>query len=167
MVAPYPRPRSERLDEDAEREVAELKALTDACRNLRGEMSVSPAQRVPLLAEGDATKLERYFPYMKLLARLSDAQVVDALPAADAPVSVVGSTRLMLKIEVDVAAERERLTKEIARLEAEIAKAQAKLANPNFVERAPAHVVAQEKERLANFSATLEKLRPQLEKLKA
>jgi valyl-tRNA synthetase len=71
----------------------------------------------------------------------------------------------MPHIEVDPAAERVRLQKEIARLESEISKANTKLANPNFVERAPAEVVAQEKERLAGFGATLEKLRSQLQKL--
>jgi len=86
--------------------------------------------------------------------------------ASHTPTAIVGDFRLKLKIEVDVAAERARLQKEFARLEVEIVKASAKLSNPNFVERAPAAVVAQEKERLATFLATLEQLKVQLDKLK-
>ena len=165
MLAPYPHAHAERIDAPAEAEVALLKELVGACRNLRGEMNVSAAQRIPLLANGDKARLEALAPYISMLAKLSEMHVVDTLPAADAPVAVVGDFRLMLKIEIDKAAERERLQKEISRLEAEIAKAQGKLANAGFVARAPAQVVAQERERLAAFSTTLENLRPQLAKL--
>ncbi|HEY5290686.1 MAG TPA: valine--tRNA ligase, partial [Burkholderiales bacterium] len=151
MLAPYPQSQPERIDAAAEAEVALLKDIVGACRNLRGEMNVSPAQRIPLLATGDKPRLEALSPYIRFLARLSDVSVVDALPAADAAVAVVGDCRLMLRIEIDKAAERERLQKEISRLEGEIAKAKGKLANAGFVERAPAQVVAQEKERLAAF----------------
>jgi valyl-tRNA synthetase len=145
----------------------ELKALTDACRNLRGEMQLSPATKVPLIIEGqDHARLNGFAPYLQALAKLSQVEVVAKLPDSPAPVSVVNTTRLMLKVEIDVAAERERLTKEITRLENEITKANAKLENEGFVARAPAQVVAQEKERVANFSATLEKLRDQMLKLK-
>jgi len=165
MLAPYPQPQTERIDAAAEAEVAVLKDLVNACRNLRGEMNVSPAQRLPLLASGDKARLEALSPYIKFLARLSDVSVVAALPEADAPVAVVGECRLMLRIEIDKAAERERLQKEISRIEGEIAKAKGKLANAGFVARAPAQVVAQEKERLAAFAITLENLKPQLAKL--
>jgi len=167
MVQPYPSARPERIDAAAEVQMSRMKAMIDQVRTLRGEMGLSPAQRVPLLAIGDRQTLEGFFPYMKTLARLSDATVVTAFPQADAPVAVSGDVRLMLHIEVDLAAERERLSKEIARLESELAKASAKLANPNFVERAPATVVTQERERIATFGATLEKLRPQLVSLQA
>jgi valyl-tRNA synthetase len=165
VLAPYPQPQAERVDAAAEAEVAVLKDLVGACRNLRGEMNISPAQRIPLLATGDKARLEALSPYIKTLAKLSEVSVVDALPAADAAVAVVGDCRLMLRIEIDKAAERERLQKEISRLEGEIAKARGKLANSGFVERAPAQVVAQEKERLAAFSVTLENLKSQLAKL--
>jgi valyl-tRNA synthetase len=167
MVQPYPHARPERIDEVAEAQMSRMKAMIEQVRTLRGEMGLSPAQRMPLLAIGDRQMLEHFFPYMKTLARLSDANVVTAFPQADAPVAVSGDTRLMLHIEVDLAAERERLSKEIARLESELAKASAKLANPNFVERAPAAVVAQERERMVAFGATLEKLKPQLASLQA
>ena len=165
LLAPYPQSQPERIDAAADAEVALLKELVGACRNLRGEMNISPAQRIPLLASGERARLEALSPYIKSLAKLADVSLVEALPAADAPVAVVGDFRLMLKIEIDKAAERERLQKEITRLEGEIAKAEGKLANAGFVARAPAQVVTQERERLAAFATTLENLRPQLEKL--
>jgi valyl-tRNA synthetase len=99
------------------------------------------------------------------LARVSDLRAVAELPESDSPVAVAGGHRLMPHIEVDPDAERERLKKERARLESEIAKAKTQLGNPSFVERAPGNVVAQMRERLAGFEATLAKVNAQLEKL--
>jgi valyl-tRNA synthetase len=170
MQQAYPLPQQQKIDLVAEEWMSQLKSMTDACRNLRGEMQLSPALRVPLILQAahpdDKASLQAFAPYLQALAKLSDVQVVDVLPESPAPVSIVGEIKLMLKVEIDVAAERERIAKEIARLEGEIAKAETKLDNEAFVARAPAQVVAQEKERLGGFIATLSKLREQFATLK-
>jgi len=166
MLEAYPKAQPDKLDEASEAWVALLKEAVDACRSLRGEMGISPAARVPLIAAGDAEALTAYAPYLKALAKLEEVSIVSDLPEADAPVMLVNDFKLMLKVEIDVAAEKERLSKEITRLENEINKANAKLNNESFVARAPAAVVEQEKARVADFSATLDKLASQLAKLK-
>ncbi|NLC36270.1 MAG: class I tRNA ligase family protein, partial [Alcaligenaceae bacterium] len=166
-IQPYPCSNPEAIDATAEAQVAELKAQVEAVRALRGEMNLSPAQRVPLIGLGDKEVLARNSEYLKALARLSEVEIVDALPQLGAPVQVVGTTELMLHVEIDVEAERARLDKEIQRLEGEIAKAQGKLSNESFVQRAPAKVVEQEKSRVAQFGETLAKVREQLAKLPA
>ena len=139
--------------------------MINACRTLRGEMSLSPASRVPLLATGNKQVLIEFTPYLTALAKLSSVEILDELPDAEAPVAIVGEFRLMLKIEVNIGEERARLAKEISRIEGEVVKAENKLGNASFVERAPPRVVEQEKERLASFGAMLKKLREQLQKL--
>jgi valyl-tRNA synthetase len=170
MVQPYPQPEPARIDPQADAELTLLKRIVDACRNLRGEMNLSPAARVPLALTPRDPRSEGFVPYLMALAKLSAVERVDALAdvegAGPAPVAVVGDYRLMLKVEVDVAAERERLGKEIARLQGEIGKAEGKLANGSFVERAPAAVVEQERRRLADFQSTLSKLSDQLERIR-
>ncbi len=165
MLQRYPTANPERLDAAAETWVATLKSLVTACRSLRGEMNLSPAQKVPLVGAGDIAALNAYAPYLATLAKLSEVSALDALPDSDAPVQIVGDFRLMLKIEIDVAAEKERLGKELARVEGEIQKAEKKLSTESFVARAPAAVVAQERERLAGFNALREKLAAQLARL--
>ena len=91
--------------------------------------------------------------------------IANELPSDEAAVAIVGSYKLMLKVEIDVKAERERLDKEIARLENEITKTEAKLGNESFVSRAPAAVVEQEKKRMNDFSMTLAQLQMQRAKL--
>ncbi|MDP1559049.1 MAG: valine--tRNA ligase [Nitrosomonas sp.] len=166
MCQPYPKADSVKIDKAAIKNIALLKDMINACRTLRGEMNLSPAQKVPLLASGDQRILENFSPYLITLTKLSAVEIMQGeLPNADAPVAIVGEFRLMLRIEVDVNAERERLTKEIARMTVEISRARTKLTNPSFVERAPGKVVAQEESRLAEFNARLEKLNEQLYKL--
>ncbi len=166
MLQPYPKSQPERIDEKAEAWVGQLKLLVEACRALRGEMEIPPGVRVPLLAIGNRDALTAYFPYMQSLAKVSETRVVEDFPDTDAPTAVVGDSRLMLEIKVDVGAEISRIEKEVTRVEGEIAKATGKLSNEGFTARAPAAVVAQEKQRLSGFQATLEKLRAQLASLK-
>jgi valyl-tRNA synthetase len=165
MLQSYPQAQPERIDEAAEAEIAVLKDLVTACRTLRSEMGIAPSQKVPLLAQGDRARLTAFAPYLSALARLSEVVIENELPSADAPVSIVGEHRLMLRIEIDVAAERLRLAKERERLRSEIDKANAKLANPNFVQRAPPLVVAQEQQRVAKFGAELGRIDEQLARL--
>jgi valyl-tRNA synthetase len=164
-LQPFPRANLEYIDPTAERDMARLRDLVGACRALRSEMGLSPAQRVPLLIAGDPDTLAHFIPYVTSLAKVSSIDIVDDLPATDAPVQVVGDTRLMLHIEIDVAAERQRLAKEIARLETEVGKASAKLGNESFVARAPASVVEQERARAAGLQSTLDQLRAQRARL--
>ncbi|MEZ2721586.1 valine--tRNA ligase [Paenalcaligenes hominis] len=166
-VQAYPEFIEAELNEQAEKSVNELKAQVDAIRALRSEMGLSPSERAPLLAQGDQNMLTRHTPYLKALAKLADVEIHPQLPDLGAPVQVVGTTQLMLHVEVDVEAETARLSKEIERLSAEIAKANGKLNNASFVERAPAAVVQQERDRLASFTQTLEKIEQQLMRLRA
>jgi len=165
MLQAYPKADLSRCDAAAEAWVARLKDMTNACRSLRGEMNISPALRVPLVGAGDTAILTAYAPYLAALAKLSEVTTVEVLPESDAPVQIVGEFRLMLKIEIDVAAEKERIRKELTRIEGEIVKAEKKLATESFISRAPAQVVAQERERLEGFTALCEKLKTQIARL--
>jgi valyl-tRNA synthetase len=175
MIQSYPVPELSSIDEEelrknemAELEVQRHKAFLNAGRSLRSKNDVPPSQGVLLCVAGDKDQITASASYVTALGRFTDVQAVDELPASsNSPTEPVGNFQLMIDIKVDVGAERDRIGKEIARVEAEIAKAQGKLGNTSFVERAPATVVQQERDRLAGFTATLEKLRGQLGRLTA
>jgi len=169
-TAPYPKAQPERIDAAADAWMARLKGIVGECRALRSEMGLSPGERVPLFAIGDTAFVSDAAALLKALARLADVTCIDdeagfARATAMAPVAVNGDLRLALQVEVDVDAERARLGKEVARLEAEISKTTAKLGNHSFVARAPAAVVEQERQRLADFTAALSRLRDQAARL--
>jgi valyl-tRNA synthetase len=156
MLAPYPRSQPEKIDAAAEREIAFAKEIVNAARNLRSEARIAPKERVAFYVTGELSAAAA--AAMVALARASELKKFAELPPSDSPVAVVGPHSIMPHIEVDPEAERERVAREIRRLEGEIGKARAKLANAAFVERAPAHVVQQERDRLHAFQATLDKL---------
>jgi valyl-tRNA synthetase len=172
VTAAYPQAQLEKVDPRADAWMAQLKGLAAEVRRLRSEMGLQPGERVPLLTHGDAAFVQAATPLLTALARLAEVRVLadDAAFAAAtqaAPVAVCGAVRLALQVQVDVAAEMARLDKEIARLAGEIAKARAKLGNASFVERAPAAVVEQERERVAGFERSLSRLRDQRDRLAA
>ncbi len=168
--APYPVAQTDRISAQADAWMNQLKAVVTACRSLRSEMGLSPAQRVPLMVHGNAEFIQQATPVLMALAKVSEVQYLSdegsfTHAAKMAPVTVVEGSRLALFVEIDVAAEQQRLSKEIERLGAEIQKAQAKLSNEGFVARAPASVVEQEQERLATFTQNLQRLQSQLAQL--
>ena len=175
MLAPYPIAQPEKIDVDAEQFVTQLKLITNATRNLRSEMQLSPAEKVPAFITTDnvdknsnsGAQLQAFLPYLQALARLSEISLVAQLPDADAAVAGAGGARVMLKVEIDVAAECARLIKESAKLAIEIDKAEVKLTNPAFADKAPPSVVAQERERLAGFKQKHTTMQAQLKKLTA
>ncbi|MDI9331040.1 MAG: valine--tRNA ligase [Alphaproteobacteria bacterium] len=174
VVAAYPISQPERIDDHAESHMARFKQLVDTCRNLRGEMGLSPSQRVPLLAlatsAADALWLKGQAGALQALAKLSEVQVFEgeaewSAQTQNAAVALAQGLRLCLHVEIDLEAERARLAKEIARLQGEIAKANGKLSNEAFVAKAPPAVIDQEKKRLTDFSDTLNKMQSQLSRL--
>jgi valyl-tRNA synthetase len=136
-------------------------------------MNVSPATRLPAVRgrRRDAGFIREAAPVLQALAKLKRGEgvrrrsLVAAAAAQAAPVAVAGDARLCLFMEIDVAAEKARLGKEAARLQGEVAKANGKLANEAFVAKAPPAVIEQERKRIAEFTATLERLRDQLVRL--
>lgn len=169
-IARYPEAQPSKIDEAAIAHMQRVKGLVDACRTLRGEMNVSPSTRLPLYTVGDTEFMRGVAPVLQSLAKLSEVKVFDdeaawAAAAQAAPVAVVGEARMCLHMEIDVEAEKARISKEIARLEGELAKANAKLGNEAFVAKAPPAVIDEAKKRIADFTATLGRLRDQLTRL--
>ena len=165
MLQSYPLSREKKIDKDAEAWMQTLKNMVEECRKLRGEMNISPAEKVPLLIIGNAKAIQSYQDYLVQLAKLESISVVEKFEKIDAPVSIVGEYKLMLKVEIDVAAEKQRLQKEIDKLAIELKKADGKLANQSFIEKAPESVITQEKERQKKFSEDLQKFKEQLSRL--
>ena len=169
MLQTYPTFDAVKVDTVAVARMTTIQAQIDSIRNLRSEMKLPPSQKMPLLISGPEAECAAAAPYLQQLARLESVTHVEDLQQAAqgsvAPVAIVGDFKLMLKVEIDVKAERERLSKEAARLAGEVKKCQSKLDNERFVSKAPASVVDTEKKRLAEFTALLAKVEEQLSKL--
>ena len=166
MLAAYPQADKEKIVQTAFDKMAALKDLVEEVRKLRGEMGIAPNVKAPLFVEGSA-ELEGLLKYLPSLTRLTEAKLVDNLPEAeDAPVAVCNGARLMLKVEIDKAAETARLSKEAEKLQKALDKLNAKLSKPGYTEKAPAHLVEKDKADLADLTDKMGKVEGQLAKLK-
>ena len=166
MLAAYPQADKEKIVQTAFDKMAALKDLVEEVRKLRGEMGIAPNVKAPLFVEGSA-ELEGLLKYLPSLTRLTEAKLVDSLPEAeDAPVAVCNGARLMLKVEIDKAAETARLSKEAEKLQKALDKLNAKLSKPGYTEKAPVHLVEKDKADLAELEDKMAKVQTQLAKLK-
>lgn len=166
MLAAYPQADKEKIVQTAFDKMAALKDLVEEVRKLRGEMGIAPNVKAPLFVEGSA-ELEGLLKYLPSLTRLAEAKLVDNLPEAeDAPVAVCNGARLMLKVEIDKAAETARLSKEAEKLQKALDKLNAKLSKPGYTEKAPAHLVEKDKADLTELEDKMAKVQTQLAKLK-
>lgn len=163
----FPISREEKIDENSIEWVNTLKKLIDNVRSLRGEMNLSPANKIPLALTGNEKELRLFLPYLINLGKLSEAEITSELPKKEAPVAIINDYKLMLNIEVDKKSEAKRLEKEIEKIDIDLNKSNAKLKNENFVKKAPREILEQEKERLNTFSQHKDKLIQQLKKLQS
>jgi valyl-tRNA synthetase len=172
MQRPWPRAEDIVADDAATAEIEWFKSVLSGIRRIRAEMNIAPGKTIPLLlADGDASdraRAAKFAAQISFLARVETPQWIQA--GADEPAAaaaVVGSLRVMIPLAglIDLSAEKTRLAKEIARIEGEIKKCEGKLGNANFVANAPAAVVEQERQRIADWSVQVGALREQMQKL--
>jgi len=174
MLAPYPIADHTKVDQDALSDVEWLKRIILGVRNIRGEMQISPAIKLPLyFANGNKQDQQRLNSMQSFLSKLAGLESTQWLNAGEeAPLSataLVGKMEILVPMAgfIDKDAEVARLTKEVEKLHKEAARISGKLNNAGFVDKAPAAVVDKEKEKLADYNQSIEKLETQLEKIRA
>jgi valyl-tRNA synthetase len=168
----YPQASELSLDAAAEGEIEWLKAVIAQLRRIRSEMNLAPGKTIPLLYAGggaaDRARSAKFGAQIAFLTRVESQRWLEVgEPEPPASTGIVGELKLLIPLEglIDLGAEVQRLKKEKARLEGEIAKCNGKLGNESFVANAPAAVVDQEKQRLAEFTTTLKNILDQIQRL--
>ena len=165
MLARFPEADLSLVEPSAFNKMTALQELIGAIRNLRSEMGVQPSVKAPLFIES-ADDLSELAAYLPALAKLSEVQQVATLPESeDAPVAICNGARLMLKVEIDKAAETARLSKEAEKLQKALDKLNAKLTKPGYTDKAPAHLVEKDKADLAELMDKMGKVHATLAKL--
>ena len=174
MLQPYPLYSSKDVDSDAEEHIEWLKGIIVAIRTIRSEVDVSPAKSVNAFLRTDSAvdleRLENYRPFLQKLAKLESIECLSTSEEAPAAATaLVDSVEVLVPLAglIDVEAERNRLNKEIAKLESSLKSVNAKLTNEKFVSNAPTEVVAKEKSKQEEISATVQALQTKLVELES
>ncbi|MFQ3322676.1 MAG: valyl-tRNA synthetase [Pseudomonadales bacterium] len=168
MLQPYPIADTNKIDENAEADVQWLQLVIEGIRNIRGEMNIAPGKKIPVLfkngSETDKARLEQNTQLLNSLAKLESItwlSSTDTTPAA--ATQLAGEMEILVPMAdlIDKDAELARLAKEIDKLTKDLASIKGKLSNANFVDRAPAAVVAKEQQRLEKQQVALKQLQEQ------
>ncbi len=174
MLQRYPVANAERIDAAAEADIEWLKRVIEAVRNIRGEMNIAPGREIALLLRNgdgdDRRRSEENSTFLKKLAKLSEIRWLD--DGAEAPLSatqLAGAMELLVPMAglIDKDAELARLTKEVDRIAKDIERIEGKLNNPGFAAKAPADVVAKEREKCDAQRLALQQLQQQRDRIAA
>ena len=167
MLQPFPQADSSRQDDQAVADIEWLKGVIVAVRNIRGEMNISPAKKIPLLFRGNSTEGQRRMnenrPFLSSLAKLESLEWFKGDKAPMSATQLVGDMEVLVPMAglIDKGAELKRLDKELERLGKEIGRLEGKLGNEKFTAKAPAEVVAKEQEKLTEFQRNMARLQQQ------
>jgi valyl-tRNA synthetase len=174
QLQPWPTPDAGKIDELAEQEIEWVKTFILGVRRIRAEMDIPPGKPLPVLLQNwnpeDRGRFEANGHFVTQVARLASVDWLGAdEKAPESAIALVGEMRVLIPLAglIDKEAELTRLEKEIGKLSGNLEKCQAKLTNPNFVERAPEAVVAQERARVAEMQGALGQLQAQAERIRA
>ncbi|MGL5215473.1 MAG: valine--tRNA ligase, partial [Aeromonas hydrophila] len=174
MVAAYPQAEAAHISEQTEHDMTWLQALIGAIRNIRGEMKLGNAVRLPVLLDNisdeETVRLSRIENQFKSLAKVDTLTLVKA--GEDVPLSsssMVGQLKVLVPMKglIDPTAELNRLAKAQEKLIKQAESLRSKLSNDSFVSKAPANVVESEKAKLAEMDSQLAEMNKQIEQLKA
>jgi valyl-tRNA synthetase len=173
LYQPYPQPQLDKIEQQAVQEVEWIKQFVLGVRRIRAEMDISPGKLLPvLLQNGTTADQQRVADHQSLLTTLARIDTItwlaSEMKAPESAIAFVGDLRLLIPLAglIDKDAELKRLSKEIDKLRKELEKSTTKLNNPQFMERAPADIVAKEQQRIAEMTASLQQLETQAAKIR-
>ena len=172
IVSRWPEIDARLIDDEAAAEMNWVIRLVGEIRAVRSEMNVPPGARIPLLVQGAGmrtkARLEAHRDVILTLARLASIEHTTSIPKGSAQTVIEESTLILpLADVIDIAQERERLTREIAKLAGEIEKIDRKLSNEQFTAKAPPEVVEEQRERKAEAEQAHAKLAEALKRVAA